>query len=238
MSNLWKLFKGEVFRLAKYKVLFFGVLVSAIWVLVIALVSKAEAESFIPFLIVMDDGLMAIVLLGSMFYYEKQEGIAKSLLVAPITVSQVLIAKVAAAIFSGLISVVLIFLAALIFHGLVINLFLAIIYMVLAVIAHTAIGYVIILASRDFMGMLVKYMGVILVLIAPTILVALNIIPTNLSFLAILSPTYASQLLIESIFQTTDLWKILVSVGWLLTIGGLLYPLVIRKQYQRYALEG
>ena len=238
MSNLWKLFKGEIYRLAKYKILFFGVLVSAIWVLVIALVSKAEAESFIPFLIVMDDGLMAIVLLGSMFYYEKQEGIAKSLLVTPITVNQVLIAKVAASIFSGLISVVFIFLAALVFHGLVINILLAIIYMVLAVIAHTAIGYLIILGSRDFMGMLVKYMGVVLLLIAPTILVALNIIPANLSFLAILSPSYASQLLIESIFQATDLWKILLAVGWLLAIGGLLYPFVITKQYQRYALEG
>jgi len=94
MNNIWKLFKGEIVRLFLYKVVFFAVLVSSIWVLIISLLSASEVKTLLPFVVVMDSGLMSIILLGPMFYYEKQEGIAKSLLVAPISVAEILIAKV------------------------------------------------------------------------------------------------------------------------------------------------
>jgi len=123
-----------------------------------------------------------------------------------------------------------------IFHGIVFNVFLATVYMIIAVIAHTALGYLVILASKDFMAMLIKYMGVVLLLVAPSIILILNVIPSNFSFLAIVSPVYASQLLINSIFQSTDLWQIILAFAWLLLIGGILYPFVIKKQYQRYAM--
>lgn len=238
MSNLLRLFRGEIQRLIKYKVLFFGILVSAIWVLFIALVSKAEAETLIPFLIIMDDALMSIIFLATSFYYEKQEGIAKTLLVAPVSVAQILLSKVAAAIFTALLSLVMVAVSSWIFHGIVINWLLALVYMLLTIVAHTAFGYLIILGSKEFMGFLVKFMIIILVLIIPTILVALNIIPAEYEFLAIISPTYASQLLVNSLFHHVALWEILLAAGYLLALGASIFPLFVKKRYQRFALEG
>ncbi|MCX5775317.1 MAG: ABC transporter permease [Firmicutes bacterium] len=238
MSNVLKLFKGEITRLIKYKIIFFSLLVSAIWVLFIALVSKAEAISFIPFLIIMDDALMSIVFLATSFFYEKQEGIAKTLLVAPVSVTQILISKVAASLFTGVLSLVIIALSSLIFHGIIINWALALLYMFLAVFAHTAIGYIIILASKDFMGFMVKFMGIILALLIPTVLIALDIIPAGYTFIVILSPTYAAQLLVDSLFHTVDGWQIVLACVYLFGIGALIFPLFVHKKYQRFAMEG
>lgn len=238
MSNVLKLFKGELFRLIKYKILFFSLLVSSIWVLFIALVSKAEALTFIPFLIIMDDALMSIVFLATSFFYEKQEGIAKTLLVAPISVTQILISKVAASLFTGVLSLVIIALSSLIFHGIIINWALALIYILLAVFAHTAIGYLIILASKDFMGFIVRFMVIIIILILPTIFIALEIIPADYGFLAILSPTYAAQLLVDSLFHSVDWWQIVLASVYLFGIGAVIFPLFVIKKYQRFAMEG
>jgi len=238
MSNVLKLFKGEITRLIKYKILFFSLLVSSIWVLFIALVSKTEAIMFIPFLIIMDDALMSIVFLATSFFYEKQEGIAKTLLVAPVSVTQILISKVAASLFTGVISLVIIALSSLIFHGIIINWGLALIYMFAAVFAHTAIGYLVILASKDFMGFIVRFMVVIIILILPTIFIALGIIPTSYDYIGILSPTYAAQLLVDSLFKSVDWWKVLLASVYLFGIGALIFPVFVIKKYQRFALEG
>lgn len=238
MSNVLKLFKGELIRLIKYKILFFSLLVSSIWILFIALVSKAEAIAFIPFLIIMDNALMAIVFLATSFFYEKQEGIAKTLLVAPVSVTQILISKVAASFFTSFLSLTIIALSSLIFHGIIINWLLALLYMFLANFGHTAIGYLIILASKDFMGFMLRFAGIIMVFIIPTILIALEIIPSNYEFIAILSPTYAAQVLIDSLFKTVDWWKVLIAGNYLFAIGATIFPLLIVKKYQRYALEG
>jgi hypothetical protein len=78
MKNWFVLLLGELIRLWKYKILLFGVLVSLIWVLIVSLVSKTEALSLMPMLLVLDTGMMVIILLASSYYYEKQEGTIKT----------------------------------------------------------------------------------------------------------------------------------------------------------------
>jgi len=238
MKSFFILLKGEIVRLFKYKILWFGMAVSLIWVLVLVLSEKDEAKALMPFLLVMDTGLMSIILLASSFYYEKQEGSIKTLFVAPISLVQLLSAKIVAGLLSGVISMVLIGLGMLIVHGVVINYALAFLYVILSTLAHVSIGYILVFYSPDFMSFLMKYMGVVIALMVPLLLVMLDIIPANLEFLALLSPTYGSKFLIESVFVAKDWWNVLVAIGVQIAIPALLYPLVIYPKFKQYAVKG
>ncbi len=238
MRNLWIVFKGEAIRLFKYKILLFGSLVSILWVIILALSSQAEAESLLPFLLVVDTGMMSIILMASSFFYEKQEGTIKTLLVAPVSIAQILLAKMVASLISSLISMILIGLTMLIAHGVFINYALAFVYIALTTLAHIAIGYLMIFKSKDFMDFMMKYIVVVLVFMVPSLLIALDLIPDSLIFLAFISPSYSGQYLIDSLFVSMDGWNVLAALGYLCGLSGILYPLVVYPQFKSYAVKG
>ena len=70
MNKLWWLIQGELVRLVKYKIIYFGVAVSLIWILVIAFQDANQARQMLPLLVVTDAGMMSVILLGTSFYYE------------------------------------------------------------------------------------------------------------------------------------------------------------------------
>ncbi len=238
MRNLWIVFKGEVIRLFKYKILLFGSLVSLIWVIILALSQKNEAVALLPFLLVLDTGMMSIILMASSFYYEKQEGTIKTLLVAPVSVAQVLLAKMVASLISSVISMTLIGLIMLLVHGTVINYALAFLYVSVTTLAHVAIGYLLILKSKDFMGLLMKYMVLALVFMIPSLLFALDLIPESFRFLAFLSPTYSGQFLVDSLFIQQPVWEIFLALGVLILLSAILYPIFVYRQFKDYAVKG
>ncbi|MBU1145475.1 MAG: ABC transporter permease [Firmicutes bacterium] len=238
MNKLWHLIKGELFRLVKYKILFFGVLVSAIWVIIIGFSDIETVKMLLPFLVLMDAGLMSIILLAASFYLEKQEGTMNALLVSPVSLLWVLIAKIVSTIVVGTISFVLVVGAALIFHEIELNVLLLFFYMVIIILSHTAIGFVITLNAKDFMGMLVRYMGLMLLFFLPVLLVALEIIPTSIDFIVLLSPSYAGQYLFKSALAEGETWKTIASILYLILIPSLLYPLVVYKRFVKVAIEG
>jgi ABC-type Na+ efflux pump permease subunit len=238
MKSWFVLLKGEISRLFKYKIMWFGIGVSLIWVLVLSLSAEAEAKALMPFLLVMDTGMMSIILLASSFYYEKQENTIKSLFVAPISITQLLSAKIVASLLSGIISMALVGLAMLIIHGVVINYALALLYVILSTLAHVALGYIIVFYSVDFMSFLMKYMGIAVLLMIPVLLVMLDVINDDTLFLAFLSPSFAAQYLIESVFVSKDGWLIGLGIGVLVAVPALLYPLVVYPKFKAYAIRG
>jgi len=238
MSKLWHLFKGEVLRLFRYKILVFGIVVSLIWVVILALSDQNSAVALAPSLVLMDAGLMSIVLLGSSFFLEKQEGTLHALLVSPVSLQKVLFAKILSAVFTGFISFILVIGAVIIFQGISLHVFTLLLYTILVILAHTAIGYILTLHAKDFMNLLVTYMGVMILFMSPILLVALEVIPTNLEFLMLLSPSYAGQILFQSVFGTVETWKTIFSVIYLLLIPSILYPLVVYKKFKKVAIEG
>jgi len=238
MSNFLRLLAGEFQRLVKYRILFFGLLVSAIWILILGLSAPAEAEMLFPLLVVTDTGMMSIALLGASFFFEKQESTLKTLLVAPVSLSQVIAAKVIAAIASGILSSICIMVAAWAFHGITVNVLAIILYTILAVVAHTALGYVLALASRDFMSFLMKYMGMAVLFMVPLILVPLDLLPGNWIYLGMLSPMYATDVLIGSLFEASEPLKVVIAALWLFVIGGTVYPFVVYPRFRAKAIEG
>ncbi|MBU0997370.1 MAG: ABC transporter permease [Firmicutes bacterium] len=238
MNKMLHLIKGEILRLVRYKIIFFAVLVSAIWVIIIALSDEATALALGPSLILMDAGLMSVILLGSSFFLEQQEGTLHALLVTPVQLYKVLIAKICSAMFMGFLSLIIVAGSILIFHGPMISILPIIFYTFLVILTHTAIGFLLILHSRDFMAMLVKYMGMVLLFMLPVLLVAVNVVPDEYEFLTLLSPSYAGQVLFQSTVKTVETWKVIFSVSYLALIPGLLYPLLVYKQFVKVAIEG
>ncbi|NCA97268.1 MAG: hypothetical protein EOM77_03700 [Bacteroidia bacterium] len=238
MKTILRLLKGEIIRLLKYKILWFGIALSLIWVVVLTLSAPAEAKALMPFLLVMDSGMMSIILLASGFYYEKQESTIKSVFVAPVSLSQLLIAKVLATLLSSIITMVLVGLGMVIVHGVVINYALALCYIILSTLTHVAIGYVIVFYSRDFMSFLMKYMVVVIVLIIPVLLVAIDVIPQESEIFALISPSYAVKFLMDSLFVEKDIWTTLFGCFVLIALPAILYPLVVYPKFKQFAIKG
>ncbi len=241
MKNWFILLSGELMRLWKYKILLFGVLVSLIWVLIVSLVSKNEALTLMPMLLVLDTGMMVIILLASSYYFEKQEGTIKTLFVTPIHSMQLLSAKIASTFVSGLISMTLIGLAVFFIHGIdTINYPLAFLYVVLSTLAHVSIGFLLIFSSIDFMSLLMKYSMLTLILLLPSVLEPLALIPESLRYFSFLSPSYASQILMNSLIapMTSTLQQ---DVGFALIalaiLSLLMYPLFIYPAFKKEATK-
>jgi len=238
MTKLWQLIKGEILRLFRYKIVFFSVLVSLIWILIIALSDNEAAIALVPFLVLMDAAMMSIILLGSSFFLEKQEGTMQSLLVTPVTLVSVLVAKIISALFMTLLSFLIVIGSTYIFHDFHAPVLLLLLYTLLVVMSHTALGYVITLFSRDFMQMLFRYMGIFLLFLIPMVLVLIDVIPQDYDFLVLLSPTYSGQILFQSTIITVEPWKVVFASIYLFLIAITLYPTVVFRKFQKVALEG
>jgi fluoroquinolone transport system permease protein len=238
MSNLLNLIKGEIIRLYKYKILIIGTIVSLIWVVIIALSDAITAKQLVPLLIFMDAAMMSIILHASSFYLEKQEGTIKTLLVTPVRLSDIIIAKAVAALFMGLISAVVVVTSGLVFHQIEINLLLLFIYIILIVSSHTAIGFAITLYSKDFGAMIVNYALFALVALVPSLLFAINIIPAEFSNFMLVSPSHAGQMLLNSTLGEVDLHVIIISIIYLISLTAILYRFIIYKKFKKYAIEG
>lgn len=238
MRNLLILIKGEIIRLFKYKILIFGFIFSILLVFVLALSAKSEAQALTPFFLVMDTGMMTIILLAASFYFEKQENTAKSLFVMPVSIAQILFAKIVSSLISSVISIVLVGLTMLIVHGVIINFALAIIFVTISALAHVSIGYIIVFISRDFTSFLMKYMGIVLLLMIPALLVLLNVISKEGEYFAILSPSYAIQFLMGSLFETKEIGKIIFGIIVLIFVPSLIIPLFIYPKFKVYSTEG
>ncbi len=238
MNKLAHLLKGELIRLWKYKILFFGILVSLIWVVIIYFTDEQTAVSLAPSLVLMDAGLMSIILLGSSFFLEKQEGTLHAILVSPVPLYYVLIAKIFSAIIMGFVSLMIVVGSILIFYGGVIAIIPMILYMIIVILAHTAIGFVLAFHAKDFMQMLVRYMGLALLFISPILFMGLELIPSNLEFLMYLSPSYAGQTLFRSTINDIDTWRMIISIFVLIVIPTVLYPVFVYKQFCKVAIGG
>lgn len=238
MNNLLKLIKGELLKLYKYKIITIGIIVSILWIIIISLPERSSIERFIPNLIYMDAGLMSIILLGASFFLEKQEGSIKSLLVAPVNFIDILLSKILGAIFLTLISAFLVVSTSVIIHQISINYFLLFIYIILIVISHVAIGFVIILFSKDFGSMIGLYAVFMFLSFLPSILLTINVISKEYEYILLISPSHAGQLLLNSTFWHEDIMKVIVSIIYLLCISVILYSTIVYKRFKRYAIEG
>jgi fluoroquinolone transport system permease protein len=205
------LLKGEMQRLVRYKILQIGLIVSLIWVVIVALMNKADAEFLVALLIFTDTGIMSVLFTGAMMYFEKQEGTLRTTFITPVKIWQILFAKISASVILGLISSLLVSVTAVIIHGININILLLLVNTVIVVTASCSAGFIFIFKSRDFNALLINYMMYLLMLLVPFILFMLNVLPQSLEDLQLVSPMYVSMKLLESALAKVKAYELVIS---------------------------
>jgi len=238
MRRMINLLKGELVRLYKYKIILTGLFVSVIWIVIVALSSADTAKMIAPLLIWADASMMSIVFVAASFYFEKQEATIKSVLVAPVSISEILVSKVIPSLLMGTMSGFLVIIFSIILYGVDVQVFLLFLFILIVVGSHVAIGFVITFFSKDFGAMIVNYFLYALVAMIPSLLLSLGVIPEKWNLLMLISPSHCAQILINSGFSEQPLGEILWSAGYLVAVGLVLYPLVVYKKYKKIVIEG
>lgn len=232
MKTFKQVMAGEFKRLLKYNIIQVSFGVSVLWLLILFLIGKEEAASFMSLFIFMDITMMTVLLMGVSLFYERQENTLKTMLVTPASLTALIASKIISAIYLALQSGVILALFGIFFFEVSIAFVPLLLYIILIALAHGAIGFVMSLYSRDFNGLLALLMAYMVILAFPSIFYAFGLISESAETLMILSPTHASLLLVESSMDVEkSIWELIFSVGYLSILTVILTYFIIYPQY-------
>ncbi len=238
MKNFFKLTLGELYRLVKYMILPISLVTSLIWIIVFFLINADEAMSLAPLAIFTDVALMSVVLIGAAHHLEKQEGSIKSLFMTPVSIGQILAAKIISSMAMALESFVVISVALYFIHGITFNYLLMFVYVVIASCAHAGIGFVLSLVSFDFSSMLGYLMAYMFIFTIPSILFSFGMIDGKYEWMLFISPAHSASVLIGSaITGDGELWKIIFAVCFLLILSAVLFRFAVYPKFKRGSIR-
>ncbi len=237
MKGMLKLLKGELHRLVLYKILPVSLVTSLIWIVIFLFITAQEAKELLPLLVFVDVSMMSIILIGASHHLERQEGIIKSMMIMPVSLGQILCAKIIAAMVLAVEAAVITSLALLVIHGVVINYAMLLFAVVLGGAAHAAIGFFLALHSRDFSTMLALLMAYMLPMALLPILNELNIIDVN-EWILFVSPAQSGLLLLGSAVTEVDILKVFAAFAYLLALTVILIRFAVYPRFKRVSVRG
>ncbi len=239
MNKYLKLVNGELKRLITYKILPVSLVTGLIWITILFFLSAVEARVIAPLFIFVDLSMMIILLIGASHHLEKQEGTIKTMMVMPVTLGQILIAKVAGSLVLGVQSVVLTCLALYLIHGITFNYGLLLLVTIIVAVVHSAIGFFLALNSRDFTFMRGWMMAYIFPFVIPTILFMFEIIPQKYEWLLMISPSHSGSNLIKYVTSGDfGIWQLIGSCAYLIILSGVLFRLAVYPTFKSHAVRG
>lgn len=237
MTVFLVLFIGELQRMQKYHVLTASILVSFFWIGMLHLIEVPDITGFFMLLVFFDIVSMAIVMIGVTIFFEKQEGVLKSLFVSPINRMEFISSKTIANLISNLITIGIVYLYALFIQDISINpvgLFFAII---LIGTFHSLIGFLIVYRSNDFTDMLIGMMKYFIVFMIPISFEEFGLITSELySNLLFLLPTKASSTLITATAGGLNTGEVVLATIYLFT-GTLVLAYFVNKGFQKFVIR-
>lgn len=238
MSNLGYLIKGEFQRLIKYKIFQVGFAVSMLWILMLFLIGKEAAKTFVPIFIFMDISMMTVLLIGASLFYERQENTLKTLLITPVKLSHVIFSKMLSAIYIAFQSTVMIALVAYFIFAVDIRLFYLFLFSIFISCAHAMIGFLFAVWLKDFTSLLAAIMLYMVLFAFPSIFYAFDILGDIWEIILIFSPTHASLLLIDFTFDVeVRVILIVISVLYLSVISYFLGRYLVFPKYVEKAIK-
>ncbi len=239
MSNTYRLIGGEFRRLVSYKLLARSFATGIIWLLVFVFISTEEAGTVAPMLIFVDVSIVLMMLLGASFYLEQQENTIKSMMVMPVSSWQILLSKAVSSLALALISVSVTCAAVYFIHAISFNYALLLLFVILAVAAHAAIGFSLALLGKNLGSMLIMVIVYNLLFTIPTILFSMNIIDTNYEWVLMISPSHAAKTLFTSVVSGELEWgRTLFSCVYLPVLSAALMKFVVHPKFKNRAVRG
>lgn len=230
MNNLPVLLSGELQRMQRYNILTGSFVVALFWVGALHFLEATAVTSLLAVLLLMDAVTMPILLVGVAMFFERQEGALKSMLVAPISKAEYILAKVLTIALSSVMTLALLYLYVRFYRGVSINvLFLGAVVVIVSAF-HSLVGFLATYTSRDFTSLLMRVMVYFFVLGIPILLEQVGLIASPLfSNILYLLPTKAAMELFNGAMDGSNLGQVLYGLGYFATVGLLLYRLALRK---------
>lgn len=239
-NRLLILVKGELERLHKYNFTFISVLVAIIWGAVLYFLEDDAFATILPFVLMLDATMMAIMYVGSVMYFEKNESTISTLIVTPITNSELILSKTIAYTLHNLLGSILIILAFVFIREVQINYFIMIGGIMLATAFHTIVGISLSYFQKDFTGMLVQIMVLAFILFIPSVLVQLSILEGAFwDYLLLINPIDAATVIISAgLTELVEIdWTYYFSLAYLLLGGIILFRFHTLPKFQDYAVK-
>lgn len=228
MGNVAILLAGELQRMRRYKILTGGFTVSLLWVAALHFLQTEHVESLFTLLLFVDIASMPAILVGVGLFYEKDEGSLRAMLVTPIKYGEYIFTKVVATVFSSLLTLVILYGYAHFVRGVEANVLWLLIAVILGSGFHTLLGLLLAYGSRDFTGMLMRFMVYFLLAMLPTLLEHVGVI-TNVIWRIVLylSPPRAVAMLLQAAVTEVALGDVIYSIFFLVVGGGILYRVAL-----------
>ncbi|QVK17919.1 ABC transporter permease [Mycoplasmatota bacterium] len=238
MNNFIVLLKGELQRMKKYNIVAASFLTVLIWIGVLQFSGQKDVTHLFPIFIFVDATTMSMLMIGVTMFFEKQEGVLKSLFVSPINKNQYILAKTFANISSNLFTLIVLYIYSILVKEIHVNILGLIGAVVLIAIFHSLIGFILTYYSKDFTNMLIAMMKYIFVLGVPVLLEQLSIIKSDIiSKLLYFVPTKASMNLLQVASNTTlKSWEVVISLAYMI-IASILIFIFVSKRFDKFAIK-
>ncbi len=237
MNNMLVLFSGELQRMKKYNVLGASLLVAIIWVGVLAFTEVKDVTRIFPLLLYIDATSMAMLMIGVTMFFEKQEGTIKTLLVSPIRKWEYIVAKTLANVLSNVFTLVVLYLYAIFFKEIDVNILGLFIAIVMVSFFHSLIGFILTYYSKDFTDLLMGMMKYAFILMIPVLLAEVGVIKNEIFKKALYAiPTKASLVLLQAPAGGMKGWEIALSTSYIIVASLLLY-LLVSKKFDEFAIK-
>ncbi len=238
-NRLWILVKGELQRLNKYNMTSVSILVAFIWGVMLFFVNADILATLLPIVILLDATMMSLMYVGSVMYFEKSEFTISTMLVTPVSNSELLLSKLLANTVHNIFSSALLIAVFVLIKDVQIHYFLITIGIIVATLTHTLIGIVMAYFSKDFTGALMIVMTFSLTMMTPYTLLMLNIIQGEFwEIILLLNPIQAASEIINAGFVGFQItYKYYLSLGYLVFGSIILYIFYALPKFQDYAVK-
>lgn len=224
------LLKGEVVRLKKYHIFTASLVTSIILIAVLHFSGVEDVTSLFPLLVFIDATSMAMLLIGVTMFFEKQEGAMKAMLVAPISKAEYILSKALANMLTALVSLIVMYIYALLFKEISASLAGLIAAMLLVSFFHTMIGFLLTYVSKSFTDLLVGMFKYLIILMVPVLLDHAGIIRSEaIKMLLLIMPTKTSLVLLQAPTGVIESWQVYISIIYLAAASLVLYRAALKK---------
>jgi fluoroquinolone transport system permease protein len=195
--------------------------------------------SLLPMILMLDATMMAVMYVGAVMYFEKNESTISTLLVTPISNAELILSKVISYTLHNMLSAILLIVAFVILKDVQINYLLIFMGIVITTSFFTVAGIILSFFQKDFTGMLVQIMILSFALFIPSILFMFNVFTGDVwETILLFNPIQAAQELIGGGFKAYEFnYKYYFSLGYLLIGGILLYRFYALPKFQDYAVK-
>lgn len=239
MNRLLILIKGELQRLTKYNVTMVSMLVAITWFLLLYFIDDINFfQSMLPFIIMIDASMMAVLYIGAIMFFEKTESTISTMLVTPTTDDELILSKVIANVIHMLFSSMLIIVVFFFVKDISVNWPIIILSIIISVAFHSLLGFVFSFHTKDFTSMLLGVMLYSFILVIPSGLYYLNVIKGDIwGYILLITPSQAAIEMIAVGLGEALNWRFFVGLGVLLIYGTFGYFYYIKPKFKAYAVK-